>query len=100
MFASVMYPNDVGMTKSCGQVGLTNEPLPKRKVAGYVRAKDLERLLPRQTWMLDQVYLAHSSRSEQAQNPVPGKGFTDPQRHGRMLVGDMAVLRRFPSAGA
>ena len=50
-----------------------------------VRAKNLQGLLAGQPGMLDQVDLAHSAGTQQPQNPVPGEGLTDPQRHGRML---------------
>ena len=60
VFASVVDPDDVGMAQSGGQVGLADEPLPERGVAGYVRAEDLQGLLAGQAGMLDQVDLAHT----------------------------------------
>ena len=99
MFASVVDADDVGMAQSCGQVGFADEPLPERGVAGDVGAKHLEGILAGQAGMLDQVDLAHSAGAEQPQNPVSGEGLPNPQRHGRMLVADVGVLRHFSVPG-
>ena len=83
------------MPQPCDEVSFTNEPLPKRSVAGDVGAKNLQRIVAGQSGMLDQVNLAHSAGAKQPQNPVTGEGLTDPQRHGRMLAAAIAAPDHF-----
>jgi hypothetical protein len=70
VFPTVMYPDDMRVAQTRGQVSLTDEPLPERCVAGHVGTEDLPGLLARQPGMLDQVDLAHAPGPEQPQDSV------------------------------
>jgi hypothetical protein len=81
LFPPIMDSDDVGMAEACSQVGFADEPFSERGVAGDVGPKNLQGILAGQAGMLDQVHLAHSARTQQPQNPVPGECFTDAQWH-------------------
>jgi hypothetical protein len=68
--ASVVYADDVRVEKRCSEIGLAEEPLPKFGIRGHVRRQNLERVATRQSWMLSEINLAHSSGPEKSQYGV------------------------------
>jgi hypothetical protein len=76
-----MYTHDMWMKKRRGQVGFTNEPLTKFDVSSQGGREHFKRIVTRQAWVGGQVNLAHSARSEHAQNRVTSKRGAAAQWH-------------------
>src|SRR5262249_8992067 len=58
-----------------------NEPRPKLGVGRRGQGQNLERVVTRQTWMLGEVDLAHSTNAEQPLDHISGENLTAVQRH-------------------
>src|ERR1700738_897825 len=80
-----MHADDIWVPERGRQVRLSNESLAIVLVGRYIGAQNLERVLARQPWVLDQINLAHSPGPEQPHNGVSRKQLTATQRHTRIL---------------
>ncbi len=83
--ASVVHADDMRMKQRGAQVGFAVKPAPEFGIRRHVGRQDLERVAPRQPWVLSKIYLGHASGPEQPNNGVPGEHLTATQRHGRIL---------------
>ena len=68
--------DDMWVPQRRGQFGLANESRPKLLVGRWAQGQDLERVLTRQTRMLGEVNLAHTTSAEQPLNHVAGEDLT------------------------
>ena len=73
VLAAVVHTDDVGMPQSRDHVGFAVEPLAILAVDGELHRQNLERVIPRQPGMLDEVHLAHAARTQRAHDGVPGE---------------------------
>src|SRR5689334_7949029 len=63
-FATIENAHDMRVPQRRCQLSLAGEPRPELLVGGCGRGQDLQRVLTRQSWVLGEVDLAHTTSSE------------------------------------
>ena len=68
-----MDAHDVRMPQSRNHVGLAIEAFAVLAVGRQLNRQDLQRVVPRQPRMLDEVHLAHAAGAQLVHDGVPGE---------------------------
>src|SRR6202034_1910776 len=78
-FATAVDRHDVRVVQPGSDIGLTNEAGAKLLIPRQIRRKHLQRVAPRQGWILSEVHRAHAARAEHSVDSISGDNCSDGQ---------------------
>src|SRR5437016_4985141 len=94
-----MDTDDVRVIQRGCEIGFAVESAAELVVSRHFCGQDLQRVAPRESWMLGEVDLAHTPGTQQARDRKTGEELAARQRHGQIVARrrwctDIAAVRR------